>query len=259
MTPTQVTAPIVTVAVPSLNHGRYLEEALESIFAQELGVEVLVADAGSRDESLRVLERWRSRLAYMRSAPDAGQSAAVNECLARSRAPYVCWLNADDTFLPGGLRALVDALEAHPAAPMAYGRCWITNARGVRIAPVGLARATRWMMAQRCPISQPGTLIRRSVWQAVGGLDESLHFALDYDLWWRIMLRFGEPLRIASYVATSRAHRDTKTARRRGQHYREATGVVRRHYGRLPLKWYAAWPYSVAARGLWHWLRSRQA
>jgi hypothetical protein len=256
---TAPSAPQVTVAVPSLNHGRFLEEALASVFAQDVAVEVLVADGGSRDETGAVLARWAPRFAWMRSAPDRGQSEAVNECLQRASAPYVCWLNADDTFLPGGLRALVDALEHAPAAPMAYGRCWITNAHGRRIAPAGLARASRWMMAQRCPISQPGTLIRKEVWDAVGGLDTALHLALDYDLWWRIMLRFGEPLRVDKYVATSRAHLDTKTASQRWRHYRESVSVVRRHHGRLPFKWYAAWPYSVGARGLWHWLRSRRA
>jgi glycosyltransferase involved in cell wall biosynthesis len=252
-------APVVSVAVPSLNHGRFLDEALTSIFAQDVAVEVMAADGGSRDETPQVLERWAPRLASIRSAPDRGQSAAINECLRRARAPYVCWLNADDTFLPAGLRTLVQALEREPNAPMAYGRCWITNVQGARVAPAGLARASRWMMAQRCPISQPGTLIRRSVWDAVGGLDETLHLALDYDLWWRIMLRFGEPLRVADYVATSRAHLDTKTASQRWRHYRESVAVVRRHHGSLPLKWYAAWPYSVGARGLWYWLRSRRA
>ena len=40
---------------------------------------------------------------------------------------------------------------------------------------------------------------------------------------------------------------------------RESLSVVRRHHGRLPFKWYAKWPYSVAARGLWHWILSRRA
>jgi len=251
--------PLVTVAVPSLNQGRFLDEALASIFAQDVPVEVMIADGGSTDETPAVLDRWAPRLAWMRSAEDAGQSAAVNECMRHGRAPYVCWLNADDTFLPGALRTLTDALDRTPTAPMVYARCWITNAKGVHLAPAGLMRASRWMMAQRCPISQPGTLIRRSVWEAVGGLDESLHLALDYDLWWRIMLRFGEPLHLSSYVATSRAHLDTKTAGQRWRHYRESLSVVRRHHGRLPFKWYAKWPYSVAARGLWHWILSRRA
>lgn len=98
-----MTSPLVTIAVPSFNQGRFLDDALASIFRQEIEVEVFVLDGGSTDESVRVLERWAPLLAGWRSGPDGGQAAAINEGIARGRAPYVCWLNSDDWFLPGGL------------------------------------------------------------------------------------------------------------------------------------------------------------
>ena len=70
-------APLITIAVPSFNQGRFLEQALASIFDQDLPVEVFVADAGSSDETMSVLERWASRLAGWRSHADAGQAAAI--------------------------------------------------------------------------------------------------------------------------------------------------------------------------------------
>lgn len=250
---------MVTVAVPSLDHGRFLDEALCSIAQQRVATRILVADAGSRDETLDILARWAPRLAGWRSGPDAGQAAAINEAIELDDARYVCWMNADDTFLAGGLDALASALEANPTAPMVYGRAWVTNERGGRVSPAGVMPVTRWLLAQRCPISQPATLIRRTVWEAVGGLDARLHYALDYDLWWRILLRFGKPLQIDEYVATTRAHLDTKTARARQLHYDEAVGVVRRHYGRVPIKWRLAWPISVGARALYYrWRMSRR-
>src|SRR5215204_968368 len=99
--------PTVTVAVPSFNQGRYLDQALESIFAQEIPVEVFVCDGGSTDESVDVIRRWEGRLAGWRSQPDAGQSAAINEGVAKGSAPFVCWLNSDDWLLPGGLARLL--------------------------------------------------------------------------------------------------------------------------------------------------------
>jgi glycosyltransferase involved in cell wall biosynthesis len=250
---------VVTVAVPSLDHGRFLDESLCSITQQRVATRILVADAGSRDETLDVLARWAPRLAGWRSGADAGQAAAINDAIALDDARYVCWMNADDTFLPGGLDTLAAALDANPTAPMVYGRAWVTNARGGRLAPAGVMPVTPWLLAQRCPISQPATLIRRTVWEAVGGLDPGLQYALDYDLWWRILLRFGKPLQIDEYVATTRAHMDTKTARARQLHYDEAVNVVRRHYGRVPIKWRLAWPISVGARTLYHrWRTSRR-
>jgi glycosyltransferase involved in cell wall biosynthesis len=242
--------PVVTVAVPSLNHGAYLDAALESLFRQDIPAEVFVADAGSNDGSLEVIRRWESRLAGWRSHPDAGQSAAINECVAKGRAPYVCWLNSDDWLLPGAWMRLIAALEAHPEAPMAYGRAWNFVERTGNTRPVFVRPYRRALMAQLCIISQPATLIRRSAWEAVGGVDESLKLAMDYDLWWKLEEALGPPAFVDEPVATNREHADTKTITNRRAHYREAMAVVRRHYGRVPLKWWLAQPYAVWYRSL---------
>jgi glycosyltransferase involved in cell wall biosynthesis len=243
-------AACVTVAVPSFNQGRYLERALESIFAQEVPVEVYVADAGSTDGSLDVIRRFESRLLGWRSHADRGQSAAINEGIAKGRAPYVSWLNSDDWLLEGGLTRLLAALEAAPAAPMAYGRAWNHDERTGRKSPVFVRPFGERLMAQLNIVSQPATLVRRAAWDALGGVDERLQMAMDYDLWWRIYRRFGAPLFVDAFVAVNRAHDATKTATQRRAHYREAIEVVRRHYGRVPLKWWLAQPYAVWYRAL---------
>src|SRR5205814_694837 len=114
----------VTLAVPSFNQGRYLDQALESVFAQEIEVEVFVLDGGSTDGTREVIERWKDRLAGWRSKADAGQAAAINEGIARGSAPYVAWLNSDDWLLPGGLKRLLAAFDSNPGAPMACVRVW---------------------------------------------------------------------------------------------------------------------------------------
>ena len=67
-----MTAPLVTIAVPSINQGRFLGDALTSIFQQELPVEVFVLDGGSTDNSLEVIRKWSYRLAGWRSHADDG-------------------------------------------------------------------------------------------------------------------------------------------------------------------------------------------
>lgn len=236
----------VTLAVPSFNQGRFLGAALESIFAQDLPVEVYVADGGSTDESVEVIRRFESRLLGWRSRKDAGQAAAINEGVAAGTAPFVAWLNSDDLLLEGGLARLAAALEAAPAAPFAYGRVWDRFEAGGPRRPVVMVRPwSEWWMAQACIVSQPGTLVRRSAWEAVGGVDAALHLAMDYDLWWRLARRFGPPAFLDDFVAENRVHGATKTSTLRARHYREAISVVRRHYGRVPLKWYLAQPYAV--------------
>jgi GT2 family glycosyltransferase len=235
----------VTVAVPSFNQGRYLNDALASIFQQQVPVEVFVADGGSTDGSVDVIRHWESRLAGWRSHADAGQAAAINECVARGTAPYVGWLNSDDWLLPGGLARLISVLESYPAAPAVYGRAWNLVDKTQAKNPVWVEPFDIRRLSLRCIISQPATLIRRSAWEAVGGLDESLHMAMDYDLWWRLFKVAGPLHFVDALVAVNRDHAETKTKIKRRLHYQEAINVVRRHYGRVPWKWWLAQPYAV--------------
>jgi len=243
-------APLVTIAVPSYNQGRFLDDALASIFNQEVPVEVFVLDGGSSDNSLEVIKKWAPQLAGWRSHADKGQAAAINEGIALGTAPYVAWLNSDDWFLPGALERLVQQSQAVPSAPAVYGRCWnIVEKSGKRV-PVWVEPFNVHRLALRCIISQPATLIRRTAWEAVEGVDTAMHMAMDYDLWWRLY-QFGGPLAfIDEFVAVNRDHDDTKTNTQRQRHYREAINVVRKHYGRVPLKWWIAQPYAVWFRSL---------
>jgi GT2 family glycosyltransferase len=242
--------PRITVVIPSFNQAAYLQDALGSVFIQQMALEVFVLDGGSTDGSVEIIRAHAARLAGWRSAPDGGQAAAINEGMAFGSAPYVCWLNSDDWLLPGSLEHLARALDAHPEAPAAYGRAWnVEQARGRR-SPVWVEPFRRERLALRCIVCQPATLIRRSAWEAVGGLDASMHMAMDYDLWWRLFLAFGPLQFVDDFLAVNRDHAGTKTRTQRRRHYREAMAVVRRNHGSVPLKWWLAQPYAVWFRSL---------
>ncbi|HUN90555.1 MAG TPA: glycosyltransferase family 2 protein [Burkholderiaceae bacterium] len=243
--PASTQRPRITIAVPSLNQGRFLDAALRSIFAQGVPVEVYVLDAGSTDGSLDVIRRWQDRLAGWRSHADGGQAAAINEGIAAGSADCVAWLNSDDAYLDGGLLALCRALDANPAWPAVYGRAANVDADSRRTGPVWTEPFDPQRLAVRNVVSQPATLIRRSAWRALGGVDESMTMAFDYDLWWRLYRRFGPLGYVDAEVAVNRNHDATKTRTRRRLHYGEAIQVVRRHHGHVPFKWWLMWPYAV--------------
>ncbi len=243
-----MTEPLITIAVPSFNQGQFLNKALESIFSQDIPVEVFVLDGGSRDNSVEIIKKWESKITWWRSEPDDGQSAAINEGIAKGKAPYVCWLNSDDYFLPGGLGILCNTLEEAPQSPAAYGKCLTARPDGSTFAHYLTAPFWPWLLANYCFICQPGTLMRRNVWEKVSGLDENLHMALDYDLWWRIYKAYGNFRYVRQDVAATIMHGETKTASQRKAHYTEAMAVVKKHTGHIPLKWYLAWPFMVNLR-----------
>jgi glycosyltransferase involved in cell wall biosynthesis len=240
--------PIVTVAVPSYNQGRFLDAALRSIFTQSVPVEVMLADAGSTDGTQRVIARWRHLLAWWRSAPDRGQAASINEAIARGSAPFVCWMNSDDLFLPGGLAALVRALENNPSVAVAYGKCRLIDQNGTMIGLHRTRAVSERSLSRHCVIPQPASIVRRETWNRIGGLKETLHFSLDYDLWWRLLRSDARFTRVETEVAAARFHPRAKSFTNAGEMYAEAKAVVHEHYGSLPIRWGLKEPFSVRAR-----------
>jgi glycosyltransferase involved in cell wall biosynthesis len=242
------TLPVVTVAIPSLNQGIFLDAALRSLFSQSVDAEVIVFDGGSTDDSVAIIESWREKLAGFHSGPDGGQAEAINEAIKRGRAPLVCWLNADDLYLPGGLAALVEAMTADSSTDVVYGNCRMIDALGRSIGRVRSRPLTFNTLSRGSPIPQAATLFRRDAWEKVGGLDESLHYALDYDLWWRLYRNGARFKRIGQEVAALRIHDGAKSVAFARRQYAEAETVVRRYANSLPLIWRLRQPFSVGAR-----------
>lgn len=242
--------PQVTIAVPSYNQGQYLDRALNSIFNQDIPLEVFVLDGGSSDSTPEVIQLWADRLSGWRSHPDNGQAASINEGIAQGQASYVCWLNSDDWFLPGALKRMIKTLEDFPEVPAVYGRAWnyIENKECYR--PIWVEPFQEKRLALRCIISQPATLIRRSAWESVQGVNEQLHMAMDYDLWWRLFKTIGPLKFVDEYLAVNRDHCQTKTNTKRRLHYQEAMGVVKKYYGKIPLKWWLYQPYAVGFKSI---------
>ena len=109
--------------MPCRNAGPYLQAAVQSVLGQKECLELLVADGGSTDGSLQVLEDLAvaapRRCIVSRS--DRGPADALNKAFSAARGTLIGWLNADDLMPPGALARAVAALNAHPEWLMVYG------------------------------------------------------------------------------------------------------------------------------------------
>jgi len=206
------TPPIVTIAVPSYNQGRFLDQALTSIFDQGLPVEVFVADAGSTDGSLDVIKKFEGRLAGWRSHADRGQAAAINEGIASGRAPYVGWLNSDDTLLPGTLAYVAHVFRSRPDIDIVYGQRIFIDGDGMEIGravfPTHDARALNYIGY----VPQETMFWRRRVWDRIGPIDESFRFALDWDFMLRAQQAGFQMVRLPRFLGCFRIHAEQKTS-----------------------------------------------
>lgn len=222
--------PLVTIVSPSLNQGQYIEEAIRSVLAQDYPrIEYIVVDGGSTDGTIQTLERYGDGLRWI-SEPDAGQAAAVNKGLAMGSGEILAWLNCDDYYeadtVPRAVRQFLD----RPDLMLVYGDAWFVDARGRelgpcrQVEPFDLDRLVHYGDI----IAQPAAFFRREAFQAVSGLDETLHWAMDYDLWIKIGRRFPVlyvPERLACYRLTG----ENRTTRGGQARFEEIATVGRRH------------------------------
>jgi glycosyltransferase involved in cell wall biosynthesis len=232
--------PLVSIITPSFNQRQFVEATIESVLAQDYPrIEYLVVDGGSTDGTLDVLRRYGGRLRWI-SEPDQGQADAINKGVRLTGGEVLAWLNADDVYLPGAVARAVGELQVHPPAALVYGQGEFIDRAGhviepcLHVEPFDLRR----LIDHNDIILQPAAFFRRAPFTAVGGLDTSLHYTLDYDLWIRLALRY--PVRyLPALLAQARVYPQTKTSSGGMERLTEIERMVRR-YGRrrLPVQFY---------------------
>jgi glycosyltransferase involved in cell wall biosynthesis len=215
--------------------GRYLEETIQSVLSQDYpNIEYIVMDAGSTDETLAILEKYKGRLEF-HSGPDDGTADAINKGFARSHGSVFAYLNADDIYLPGAVSAAMLALSAEPAASVVYGNANWVDEQGRVLAPYPVQPYDAALFSQECFIAQPAAFIRREAFELAGRMDPNLQYAYDYDLWIRVSRLY--PMRkIDGVLATSRMHAANKTVGQRRRVLRETLCLLESHYGYVPFQ-----------------------
>jgi glycosyltransferase involved in cell wall biosynthesis len=205
--------PTIAMVTPSLNQGRFVARAAESVLGQGYPrLEYVVRDGGSDDDTLERLERFRPRLAGLESGPDSGQGAAINAGFAATSGEIMGWLNADDILLPGSLAFVARFFVTHPSVDVLYGDRVVIDEWdrdvGIWALPRHRLEALRWVdfIPQEC------TFWRRSIWDRCGPLDEELRYALDWDLLRRFEADGAEFSHRRRLLGGFRRHSDQKTS-----------------------------------------------
>jgi glycosyltransferase involved in cell wall biosynthesis len=240
-----------SIITPSYNQGQFLAETVESVISQEgdFFIDYIIIDGVSSDDSLAIIKRYDTLLQHGEwpiacrgityrwvNERDKGQTDALLKGFRLAQGDIFAWLNSDDTYLPGALKTVADFFRVHTDTGLLYGDAHYCDTAGTVIGSYRTEEFDLDRLASANIICQPAAFFRRQAFDAVGGLDETLHFAMDYDLWIRIGRRFSCH-HIPQMLATYRLHETSKTISSDTlvRNSEESLGVTRRHFGWAPL------------------------
>jgi glycosyltransferase involved in cell wall biosynthesis len=209
-------SPRISIVVPSLNQGRFLEATLLSIVNQEYqNTELIIIDGGSNDDSVSVIRKYEDHIAYWVSEQDRGQAHALNKGLSKATGDIFAWQNSDDIYLPGAFESVSKVFINRPDISVCYGN-WFSIDEYDRVTDVHYALLPRRPYApyENMDVYNQAMFWRMDICRACGGFDENLNSIMDNDFIIRTLLYAGPTkfFRIEAFLGAFRWYGGQKTA-----------------------------------------------
>ena len=210
----------------------YLRQTLESVLSQAPGPEQMqieVVDDASPDVDVAALVRTIAgeRVAFSATPKNLGLAGCWNTCIERARGEWVHILHQDDYVLPGFYSRLSAAAANHPEVGLLGSRCFFVDAQGIssgltaRVMELEAGGKSVESFFYAAPLQCPGVVVRRRVYEQVGGFRQDLIFTLDNEMWVRVISSAGGLVlpeilacyRVSGSNETSRLHRTAASLR----------------------------------------------
>lgn len=199
----------VSVITVCLNAEKFIGQTLRSVLGQDYpDVECLVVDGGSTDGTIEIITSMAKedpRISWQ-SDRDRGIADAMNRGVDRSTGQIVAHLHADDCYSTNSVVSIVVAeMRQRPEAMWATGGVREIGESGCHLREILPRHFSRCRQLRNNIILHPATFVRRTAFEAVGGFDADLKYAMDYDLWLRLA-KTGSPIVINQILACFRVH-----------------------------------------------------
>jgi len=228
--------PAISIVTPSFNQGTFIREAVLSVRKQLYpNCEQLIMDGGSNDETVAILRELShtdhtTRLHWV-SEPDRGQAHALNKGFARAQGDIIGWLNSDDRYRPGAFDSIAALFAQHPDVDVLYGDyAWMDTDGHIQRVRREIEFSPFILLYHRVLyIPTTATFFRRRILDEGNLLDESLHYAMDFDFFVRLSCHGYRFMHIQRLLADFRLHEASKTCSTPGKQLQEHNQVMRRH------------------------------
>ena len=222
---------LLSIVIANYNYGHFLKAAINSVTCQcgkpvkcddgiirlpiveGVFVELIICDAKSSDNSVKVIMSHEDELTWWCSEPDNGQSAAFNKGFAHSTGRFLTWLNADDVLIFGALKRLLDATRQFPTQEWFAGGS-VHFGPNERIILCTRTRRFSTYAAQHGQISvyAPSSFFSHRLYNSVNGVDEFFQYSMDTHLWAKFYMQAGMKfIVLPCYMFGFRYHAESKT------------------------------------------------
>src|ERR1700682_2973015 len=211
--------PDVSVIIPTYNRRVMVREAIDSVLAQTAaGFELIVVDDASSDgtgEDLALLGAEHAPTVRIEHTANRGPAAARNRGVAIACAPLVAFLDSDDVWAPNKLARHLEFMRENPGCAISQtDEIWIRNGRRVNPGMRHRKRGGDFFIEslRTCLVSPSAVLMRKELFDSIGGFDEDPSAAEDYDLWLRIQVEHEIGLLDEALVTRRGGHPDQLSA-----------------------------------------------
>jgi glycosyltransferase involved in cell wall biosynthesis len=205
--------PKVSVVMPVFNGERYLRSSIESILFQTLSdFEFIIIDDGSTDDSPAILDEYSdSRIVVVKNQSNEGIVFSLNRGLERARGKYIARHDADDIALPERLRAQLSFLDSHGDIDVLGTHTYLIDESGEVLQdssslPPSDPSIACWLTYFGSQLAHPTVVMRREVYEKLGGYDERFRHAEDYEYWLRVCFSGGRIANLPERHAKQRVH-----------------------------------------------------
>lgn len=194
--------PLISIIIPNYNYGEYIGDALDSCLNQTYPrIEIIVVDDASTDNSIEIIESYLPKVTLVRNKKNLGCSASINIGAKLAKGSIIQELDSDDMLKPDYCLEIARAMTEHNVA-IAYTDIIVMKNHMTRIYRQGEYSYKELLRRDY----MYGCAIRRDVFEAVGGFNESLNHAESYDLRKRICSRYNSAYYIRKPLFIRRYH-----------------------------------------------------